>query len=220
MLIDTLNECIIDMKTVREMETASADTKKQAQADYEFKQLIQNLRQIVYEINLAVENSDFRPSVDIISSLKSFMMSCEKIVTLGVANEATTRYISAECKKMYQNLGEEWIQYYYTLTTNILNLLNTIKSIAKDENKIKYAENKIKKASNWNNNVENYNYLRQGLIEANDAMKDLGLNEESAVFAFLKLVSEEKATVIDLNEEILEWIKAEGIGEKIYLHFR
>ena len=33
MLIDTLNECIIDMKTVREMETASADTKKQATAD-------------------------------------------------------------------------------------------------------------------------------------------------------------------------------------------
>lgn len=29
MLIDTLNERIIDMKTVHEMETASADTKKQ-----------------------------------------------------------------------------------------------------------------------------------------------------------------------------------------------
>ena len=43
MLIDTLNECIIDMKTVHEMETASADTKKQALADYNFKQLILNL---------------------------------------------------------------------------------------------------------------------------------------------------------------------------------
>lgn len=40
MLIDTLNERIIDMKTVHEMETASADTKKQAMADYNFKQLI------------------------------------------------------------------------------------------------------------------------------------------------------------------------------------
>ena len=38
MLIDTLNECIIDMKTIYELETVSADTKKQAIADYNFKQ--------------------------------------------------------------------------------------------------------------------------------------------------------------------------------------
>ena len=56
MLIDTLNECIIDMKTVHEMETASADTKKQAMADYNFKQLILNLKQMVDEVNLAIEN--------------------------------------------------------------------------------------------------------------------------------------------------------------------
>ena len=62
MLIDSLNECIIDMKTVREMETASADTKKQATADYNFKQLILSLKQMIDEVNLAVENSEFRPS--------------------------------------------------------------------------------------------------------------------------------------------------------------
>ena len=34
MLIDILNECIVDMNTVRALETASADTKKQSEANY------------------------------------------------------------------------------------------------------------------------------------------------------------------------------------------
>lgn len=85
MLIDTLNECIIDMKTVREMETASADTKKQATTDYNFKQLILSLKQMIDEVNLAVENSEFRPSANVISALKSFLGSCDKVVQAGTA---------------------------------------------------------------------------------------------------------------------------------------
>lgn len=122
MLIDTLNERIIDMKTVHEMETASADTKKQAMADYNFKQLILNLKQMVDEVNLAVENSDFRPSANVISALKSFLGVCEKVVQTGVANNATTQYISFESKKLYTVIGQEWSEFYLKATANILSL--------------------------------------------------------------------------------------------------
>ena len=98
MLIDTLNECIVDMKTVREMETASADTKKQATADYNFKQLVLGLKKTVSEVDLAVKNSKFRPSANVISALKSFLGSCDKVIQVGAANEATTQYISTESK--------------------------------------------------------------------------------------------------------------------------
>lgn len=99
MLIDTLNECIIDMKTVCEMETASADGKKQAAADYNFKQLILGLKQIIDEVNLAVENSKFRPLANFVSALKNFLGACDKVVQAGMVNNATTQYISSESKK-------------------------------------------------------------------------------------------------------------------------
>ena len=73
MLIDTLNECIIDMKTIYELETVSADTKKQAIADYNFKQLVMSLKQTISEVNLAVDNSDFKPSIQVVSALKSLL---------------------------------------------------------------------------------------------------------------------------------------------------
>lgn len=219
MLIDTLNECIIDMKTVRQMETASADTKKQAMADYNFKQLIFSLKQMIDEVNLAVENSEFRPSVNVISALKSFLGSCDKVVQVGAANDAKTRYITDESKKLYAVIGKEWKEYYLNATANILSLLDIVKGIIPDEKKAIYAMNKIRKASSWNTSIDNYNYLKQGIEEADKILEDLDLEEDSVILAFLKLVSEGKATILNLTDEILAWIKAENLADKLYINF-
>lgn len=217
MLIDTLNECIIDMKSVREMETVSADTKKQAAADYDFKQLIFNLKQMIDEVNLAVENSTFRPSSNVLSTLKSFIGVCDKIVQSGAANNATTQYISSESKKIYAVIGQEWALFYTEYTKNTLSLLDTIKGILKDEKNAIYAANKIKKASAWNSVVENYNYLKQGMDEAEGLLKELGLDEDSPILAFLKMVSEGNATILDLTEDILKWIREENLAGKMHI---
>lgn len=219
MLIDTLNECIIDMKTVHEMETASADIKKQAAADYNFKQLILSLKQIIDEVNLAVENSGFKPSANVVSALQSFLGACDKVVQAGAANNATTQYISSESKKLYTVIGQEWAEYYSKATANILSLLDTVKGIIPDENKATYAANKIKKAASWNTTVENYNYLKQGIAEADKILEDMDLDEDSEILAFLKLVSEEKATILNLTDEILEWLRQENIANRIFLKF-
>lgn len=219
MLIDTLNECIVDMKTVREMETTSADTKKQATADYNFKQLVLGLKKTVSEVDLAVKNSDFRPSANVISALRSFLSSCDKVIQVGAANEATTQYISSETKKLYAVIGQEWSEYYSKTSSHIISLLDTVKNILKDENKAVYAVNKIKKAASWNTTIDNYNYLKQGLAEADQILNDLDLDEDSDILAFLKLVSAGNATIMDLTDEILEWIKAENLGDKMFINF-
>lgn len=219
MLIDTLNECIIDMKTVREMETASADTKKQATADYNFKQLVLNLKQTIDEVNLAVENSGFRPSTNVTGALKSFLGACDKIIQVGAANNATTQYISSETKKLYAVIGQEWAEYYSQATANILSLLDTVKGIIPDESKAIYAANKIKKAATWNTTVDNYNYLKQGITEADQILEDLDLDKDSEILAFLRLVSTGKATILNLTDEILDWLNKEKLAGKIYLKF-
>lgn len=217
MLINTLNECIIDMKTVREMETVSADTKKQAAADYNFKQLILSLKQMIDEVDLAVENSEFRPSVNVISELKSILESCDKVVRVGAANNATTQYISSGSKKLYDVIGQEWTLFYTEYTRNTLSLLDTIKGILKDEKKAICAANKIKKASTWNTDIENYNYLKQGMNEAEEFLNELGLDEDSQILEFLKLVSEGKATILNLTEDILKWIRDENLAGKMQI---
>lgn len=219
MLIDTLNEYIVDMKTVCEMETTSNDTNKQATANYNFKQLVLRLKKIVEEVDLAVKNSDFQPSANVLSALKSCLGSCDKVIQVGAANEATTRYISSELNKQYVVIGQEWSEYYIQMSSDIISLIDTVKSILKDKNKAVYAVNKIKKAATWNTTIDNYNYLKQGLTEADQILNDLNLDEDSAVLAFLKLVSEGNATILDLTEEILDWIKTENLGDKMFINF-
>lgn len=219
MLIDTLNECIIDMKNVHELETASADTKKQETADYNFKELVARLKKMVEEVKVAVENSDFRPSVAVVNELKSFFSSCDKIVQAGAANNVTTRFISVESNKLYTAIGQEWVEYYTKTTSNILGLIETVKGILPDENKATYAINKIKKAANWNTTIDNYNYLKQGMDEASRILNEIDLDEASPILAFLKLVSEGNATILDLTDEILAWIKKEKLADKMFINF-
>lgn len=219
MLIDTLNECIIDMKTVREMETASADTKKQETADYNFKQLILSLKQMIDEVDLAVGNSGFRPSANVVRVLKSFLGDCDKIVQSGAADNTTTQNISSESKKLYAIIGQEWAEYYSKATVNILNLLDTVKGIIPDESRATYAVNKIKKAATWNTTIDNYNYLKQGMTEADKILEDLDLDKDSEILAFLRLVSAGKATILNLTNEILDWLNEEKLAGKIYLKF-
>lgn len=219
MLINTLNECIIDMKTVQELETTSVDTKKQALADYNFKQFVINLKQTVSEVKLAVENSDFKPSIHMVDVLKSFIDACDKTVQTGVANNATTTYMNSELKKLYAEIGQEWVDYYTNSTSNILSLLDTVKNILSNEDKAKFAMNKIKKAATWNKTIDNYSYLNQGIEEANQILYDLDIDENSDVLSFLKLVSGGNATIKDLTDEILVWIKTENLADKMFIKF-
>lgn len=220
MLIDNLNEIIIDMKMVQEMETVSADTKKQAIADYNFKQLVAGLQKTVQEVLLATNNTGYRPSANVIYALKSILAACDKVVQAGAANISTTQYILSESKKLYAVIGSEWCEYYQNLAANVLSLLDTVKGIVPDATKVTYATNKIKKAATWNTSVENYNSLRQGLADADRIFKDLSLDKDSDIMAFLKLVSEGNATLLDLTDEILNWIKKEKIESKIRINFR
>ena len=94
-----------------------------------------------------------------------------------------------------------------------------VKGIIPDENKAIYATNKIKKAASWNTTIDNYNYLKQGIAEADKILEDLDLDEDSEILAFLKLVSEGKATILNLTDEILAWIKTENLADKMFINF-
>lgn len=118
---------------------------------------------------------------------------------------------------MYAVIRQEWTEYYFKATANIQGLLDTVKGIIPDENKAIYAINKIKKTSSWNTSIDNY--LKHGIAEADKILEDLDLDEDSEILAFLKLVSEGKATILNLTEEILEWLNKENLAEKIYLKF-
>lgn len=219
MLVDTLNSYIIEMKAVKEMETASNDSKKQADADYSFKQVVSNLKRIINKVDLAVKNSEFKPSANTLAGLKSFVAVCDKVVEGGTAVSSTNFYLSKEIKELYSELGQEWSQYYLNATSNVLSLLDVVKNIVSDERKVQFASSKIRKAENWNTSAENYNSLKQGLHDARQIFSEIGLDENSSIMMFLKNVSNGSATISDLTDEIIVWIKDSNLGQRMFIRF-
>lgn len=219
MLADTLNACIIDMKTVKEMETASADTKKQADANYVFRQIVQDLEKTTMALKAAIDNSGFKPSMSVINALESYVAACDKVVNDGTASVPTNDFIRRESKKVSDSIASEWSIYYQNSTANVISLLETLKGIIPDPMKATYAINKIKKASNWNTSADAYASMKQGLSEADLILKSLDLEEDPEVLEFLKLVGEGDATVRNLTDEILAWLKKEGIEDKLTISF-
>ena len=219
MLTETLNACIIDMKTVKEMETASVDTKKQADANYAFKQIIQELQTTTMSLKTAIDNSGFKPSIPVVNALKSYLSACDKVIKDGAASASTNEFIHTESKKVTASIAGEWNDYYLKSTANVISLLETVKGIIPDSNKATYAINKIKRASNWNTSSDTYVLMKQGLDEANLILKSLNLDDDSEVLAFLRLVGEGNATIKNLTDEILAWLKKEGIEDKLSISF-
>ncbi len=219
MLIETLDECIIEMNNVRAMETASSDTKKQIDANVRFKKAVAEIRQILVEVCTADEYSGFKPSAEAVLGLKRTVVNCGKVLQAGAAENSTTQYISSDTKKAYEAVCLAWAEYYKQSTMHILRLLDTIKCILPDDSKITYAANKIKKAANWSKTADNYKTMQKGLEEAEKILADLDLDENLEVLTFLRLVSMGKATMANLTEEILAWIKSEGLEGRMHIRF-
>lgn len=217
MLSDILNQCIIEMKDVKELENASDDTKRQAKVDYNFKLFVASIQKMVFEVKMAVENSDFKPSNNVKRALQSFCNEIDKIINSGMAKDASTNFLTNESKKTYTLLGEEWKEYYDKKALSIISILDTVKGIALDKNKPQYAINKIRKGSGWNTDISNLQYMKNGFIEAQNLMDELAL--EDYKIQFLRLVSDEKATIDDLSEEILNWISKENLSGKLFVRF-
>ena len=218
MLTAILNECIVEMKDVKELENTLDDTKKQAKADYNLKSVVLYVNKMVCEIKSASEKAGFKPSANIVSSLHSLVNELDKVVGSGVAKEGSTSFLNVESKKTYNFLIEYWKQFYQEKTSGILSLLDTVKEITEDKQKTQYTINKIKKGSSWNTEESDLILMKTGLEEASSILDELGLDDN--IVAFLKLVGAGKATVANLTQEIIDWIQRENLSEKLTIGFK
>lgn len=76
---------------------------------------------------------------------------------------------------------------------------------------------KIQPAENWDLDVERYKTMHNGLNEADYLIMELGLDDE--IIAFLQNTNSGRATLQDLNDKVLAWIRDEQLERKIRISF-
>ena len=69
----------------------------------------------------------------------------------------------------------------------------------------------------WNTDVEIFQKMKEGLDEADQLIIGLGLDDE--IITFLSNTNSGKATLQDLNDKVLSWLRNEKLEQKIRISF-
>lgn len=153
----------------------------------------------------------------VIGLLKS---SCDA-VSRGLIQESTANYLQKEVFNIKKAILQEWSNYYHRVADQKINMLQTIKGIAPEREKVDYASNKIKLGASWDFKQDNLDKMEKGLQEADEIINSLGFGEDGAeIIAFLKKVASGKASVHDLTPDILNWLMENNMTSKLAVSFK
>lgn len=218
MLTSLLNECINELKEIREIENLSNDSKKQEKVDNSFSAIVEQNNLLLNNLYLAYSKTNFIPSIEIKNSERNILMEIEKVIRFGMAKEGTNSLIANECKKLSSLISSEWNNFYADTSSGLLNLLETVIDITPDKTKTQQIINRIKKGSTWPSDENNLMLMQSGLYEGEKTINGMGLDNE--IISFLKKVGDGCATLADFTTDILKWIEREQLSTKLSVNFK
>lgn len=216
MIIELLNQSIQEMRQLREQEELSNDTKEQERIESNFKTIVGEFYNILKQMNMACKKCEFKPSEDTKKHACTILEELEKCLQ-GSISELKNAELSKERKKLTDELKVEWEEFYREETTVSVNLLNTVKEITTERSKAETVLVRIKNGATWIQDERTMELFVDGLVEAERIIKALKL--ESLQILFLRKVAQGTATIDDLNESVLDWIRKNELGGKLSIKF-
>ena len=139
----------------------------------------------------------------------------EQIVASGLASPDGIINADNTFKTLQSRMKKEWSKQYADLTGATVSTLEAIRGI--DPDNVGSCLRKIQPAENWDLDVERYKTMHNGLNEADYLIMELGLDDE--IIAFLQNTNSGRATLQDLNDKVLAWIRDEQLERKIRISF-
>lgn len=221
MLVDLLDQSIIAMKEIYELEKSSNDVQKQEKNDKIFSNVVSENHLMVNAVTNSMSQLGFVISQETRGRVIGLLKSSSDAVSRGLIQESTANYLQKEVFTIKKAILQEWSDYYHKVADQKINMLQTIKGIAPEREKVDYASNKIKLGASWDFKQDNLDKMEKGLQEADEIINNLGFGEDGAeIIAFLKKVASGKASVHDLTSDILNWLMENNMTSKLAVSFK
>lgn len=218
MMLSALDKCILEMNEIKELEKASNDSQKQEKIDRTFRDTVNESERVILAIKSSNEQFCFKLSVEQKQKLATILKSCLEAIERGDIQETTANYQLQELNRVKRAILQEWATHFSSVTEQKIRLLQTIKGIVSDRNKIDYAVNKMNYGKSWDYKQENLDMMAKGIVEADDIIQSLGLIDE--VTEFFEKVVAGKAHIGDLTPKIISWIAGKNLSSKLRINFK
>ena len=218
MMLSALDKCILEMNEIKELEKASNDSQKQEKIDRTFRDTVSESERVILAIKSSNQQFCFKLSREQKQKLAAILKSCLEAIERGNIQETTANYQLQELNRVKKAILQEWATHFSSVTEQKIRMLQTIKGIASDKNKIDYAVNKMNYGKSWDYKQENLDMMAKGIVEADDIIQSLGLIDE--VTEFFEKVVAGKAHIGDLTPKIISWIEGKNLSSKLRINFK
>ncbi len=220
MLLADLRKAIEGMEEIRSLEQDSQDSQNQNRIDHLYAIEIENNNKLVCCIENTRNIVKFVPSLLLKEQLLKLMKDSQGCIELGLVSESCLKVLQNSAKKARKDFETEWNTFYKSISEKRFHMLVAIKEITPDRTKTGYAISKIRNGCAVNDESDKrIRQLAEGLSEADDILKGLGLDKEKEIMDFLNKVAEGRATLSDLTESIEKWIGEKNLGSKFLIQF-
>ena len=215
MIIDVLSKKIQEMKSLRRLEMLRDYRVQQDATDSRYHALVVQTQAFSKSLKYASDNLSFAASDPLRSDILDLFVSLKAIIRSGLADKDGVATAENKFKTIQSSINKEWSKHYSIYTASMVNTLNVISGIEFD--KAEACISDIKAAENWSGDVAALTKLQAAMSRAETLIKSL--NMEQKTIEFLAQMTAGKATLLDLNEKVLEWVKRESLEGKIRLSF-
>lgn len=215
MMIDILNKKIKEMKDLRQREERRDNKAAQDALDLKFKLLTEQIHQLMNALQYVKENIQFQLSDTVLTDLENLLNAHKGAIRSGFAEKDSVSQVENNLKSIQQSIKKEWSKQYLVLTKSTISTLRVISGI--DSERVTKCLEGIAKGETWTTNIGDFKTMNRSLSDANTLIAGLGLDQQ--IIDFLQKMNNGKATVVDLDEKVLNWLKTEALDKRVRLSF-
>ena len=215
MIIDVLDKKIKEMKDLRQREERRENKAAQDAIDSRFKALTNQIHKLVLALQFAKLNMKFQLSDQLLDDLNALLTEHKESIRSGYADKDAVTKAEGDLKTILLNVKKEWSKQYAALTNATVSTLKVIAGI--DSDQVSKCLAGIARGEAWTDDVNEFSVMNKSLSDANSLIA--GLELDNQIISFLQKMNSGRATVVDLDEKVLKWLKDESIDKRVKLSF-
>ena len=215
MILDTLNHKIKEMKSLRRLEFIKANKAQQDAVDGRYRLLISQINQNTQVLSFLNSDTGFKPSDETAADYSKLFEQLKVVISAGLADNDELKKAEQMYKSIHNSLKKEWPKFFNKYTNSTLGTLKVISGI--DPITVSSCIYDIQTGAVWGNDLKSYKQMVKGMQNAGALIEHLKLDQKIVVF--LQKMNSGKATLEDLNDDVLSWIRIEALERKIRLTF-
>lgn len=215
MIFDDLVTTTKAMHTLQKRKAQKDNKDKQENTDTKYRLLLTRANSFVDAVEYLYTTARVPSNSEILIRLTDLLNDLEQIIQEGLASNDRVMSVEKSFITLQNSMKKEWAKQYADYTGAAAGTLEAIRSI--EPERVRSCLEKIKSAEIWDTDINVFKRMREGLDDADQLIIGLGLDDE--IITFLTNTNSGKATLQDLSDKVLAWIRNENLEKKIRISF-